>query len=579
MEKIWRYPTPDPKQVREVQRAVACHEMIAKILVNRGIYPASRLTAFLSEALDQIQDPFSFKDMEQAVRRTAHAIMDHEKILIFGDYDADGITSIVILKEFLSQCGVEAKSYIPHRMDEGYGMKAHHIERFLENKPAPSLIITVDCGISSMDAATKAKESGIDLIITDHHTPLEQIPDALAVVNPKQPECQSGLSHLAGVGVTFYFLLALRKFLREASFFKGRKEPNMKKMCDMVAIGTVADMVPLTGENRLLVKIGLGVLKQSERAGVRALLTLSGATAESLSAEDIAFRIAPRLNSAGRMEHAQAALDLLLETDETRALSMAKEIEACNTARKEMETRIFEQVESYMENHPEETARSIILASNYWHLGVLGIVCSRLSNKYFKPAILVSLDADKGTGSGRSVPGVNLFNALSRCREELIQFGGHQMATGLTIEPEKIPSFKARFDQVLEEVLSAGPLFPSILIDVAIDFEDITESLIDQIEMLKPFGENNPEPLFSTGHIQIVNGGTVGNGHRRFTLAQKNGRSDKKMNAICFRSSVPSLSERDRFDEIAYTIKWNRWNGRKTVQLVIVDFKKTPCNL
>ncbi|MBU0992900.1 MAG: single-stranded-DNA-specific exonuclease RecJ [Proteobacteria bacterium] len=577
MIKTWTYLKPDIRKVKTIQNALKCHEIIAKILVNRGIHQSANALSYINTSPLNMRDPFSLKDMMKAAERTAVAIKSREKILIFGDYDADGVTSITILHDFLVRCGSDVTFYIPHRMNEGYGLKAAHIRQFQSNL-APSLIITVDCGMASHDAALEVKKSEIDLIITDHHASGETIPEAFAIINPKQSECQSGLSHLAGVGVVFYFLMALRKHLRDINFFIDRPEPNLKQMCDLVAIGTMADMVPLIDENRIIVHTGLEVLRSRGRKGLQAIVSLSGINGDELTAEDIAFKIAPRLNSAGRIGHANIALNLLLETDDKQAMAIARQIEEMNAKRKELEDNIFDQVESYIDRHPNETYRSIVLSSNYWHLGVLGIVCSRLANKYYKPVILVSLDTAKGTGSGRSIPGLNLFKILSMCKNDLLQFGGHQMATGLTISPDKIQSFKYHFDQIIEENHAKEKLIPKLCIDAELDFSDITETLIDQIETLQPFGEENPEPVFSSRNILIQNTSDIGKHHKRFTLFQKNGKSDKKLNAICFNYSYPN-SKNDKFDQIAYSIKWNRWKGQKTAQLVIADFKKISCNL
>ena len=572
MDKNWHFLTPDIVCVKRLRHTLGCEEAIARSLVNRGIHDPKHAQAHIHTSLNRLKPPFCLKDMDKAVERTARAIHENESILVFGDYDADGITATTILCGFLRECGAHVSSYLPHRINEGYGLKPRHIVHFKDNM-RPDLLITVDCGTSSHDAVKEATAAGIDVIITDHHDAESSPPPAYAVLNPKQPGCTSGLAHLAGVGVAFYFIMALRKYLRDHHFFKNRPEPNLKQMCDLVAIGTLADMVPLVDENRIFIHTGVHVLKTATRHGLKALMHMAQITQEKLTAEDIAFKIAPRINSAGRIDHAQIAYDLLNDSNEGRCLKLAQHLETLNTRRKEMETGILDQIETYLQKKGTGHQRSIVLASNYWHLGVLGIVCSRLVNKYFKPAILISLQNDKGTGSGRSIPGIDLFQGVSRCKEDLLQFGGHQMAIGLSIASENVQSFRDRFEKLLSDTTTSDDFIPSLDIDAVLDFDDINDTLIDQLESLQPFGESHPEPVFVTRNIHIDHEKKIGDRHKRFVLRQKHGRSDKKFNAVFF-NAPPS----DDFDHIAYSIKWNRWNGQKTPQLVLTDIKKTPCN-
>jgi single-stranded-DNA-specific exonuclease len=508
--------------------------------------------------------------MDAAVERIVPAIMHKEKILIFGDYDVDGITATTILLDFLRSVGAHVSYYIPHRINEGFGLKKNHIsDTALPN--GINLIITVDCGSDSHEAVEAARKAGIDVIITDHHIISDRIPPAVAVVNPKQDDCPSGFHDLAGVGVAFYLLICLRKKLRDINFWQDRPEPNLKSYCDLVALGTLADMVPLTNENRILARTGLDIMGRTHRPGLKALMEICKTNKHVVDTDDIVFGLAPRLNSAGRMDHASTSLELLIARDVKTAEKIANSLNHMNQNRRRIENKILTQVHNHLKKNPHLLRKStMVLAQEGWHLGVLGIVASRIVKKYFRPVVLITTTDGIGRGSARSIPGVNLYKGLSACANDLENFGGHSMAAGLKLKTENFENFEINFENTVCRMTQPDDFIPRIFIDFVLDFEDISDKLIDELESLKPFGMGNNEPLFMAGNINVVSSTIVGNNHRRMVLSQGKGRTDKTFNSIHFNVD-PDTPLKENFDQIAFRLRWNRWNGRKTAQLVIEE--------
>lgn len=577
MQKDWLILKPDINLTQRISRILKCNLITASILANRGIKSAEQAFTFLNTSLDNLRSPFSIKDMDIAVDRISRAIENKEKILIFGDYDADGLTAIAVLMEFLNYCKANVCYYIPSRTEEGYGLKPDHITGF-SKKNHIDLIITVDCGISSHDAAHAANKEGIDLIITDHHSVGSELPSAYSVINPKRTDCQSGLDHLAGVGVAFYLLIALRKSLREEGYWQNITEPNLKAMCSLVAIGTIADVVPLVAENRILSDIGIEMLRMGKNPGLNALMEISKIDISHIDSTDISFKLAPRLNSAGRISHSKIIIDLLTEKNPEKALKIAQSIDTLNIKRKEIETGIQSQIEHFLSNRNTTEKKSLILAGNNWHTGVLGIICSRLINKYHRPVILLSIKNGKGTGSGRSIPGFDLYRGLLTCSDNIEKFGGHKMAAGLTVKTENLKTFIEHFETTVSETTSEKHFIPKLKIDHQLNFSDVTENLVDELERLHPFGDGNSEPVFMADKIRIKSSFVIGNLHKRYVLYQKNGSEEKVINAIHFNGASEN-SRKEKFDQIAYKLKWNRWNGKKTIQIEILDVKNSSCNI
>jgi single-stranded-DNA-specific exonuclease len=573
MEKKLKILKPDPKAIQEIYHHLGCHPVTAAVLVNRNLVCIDDVKRFLSPSLKHLRDPDSIIDMQPAIFRIAKAIYKKEHILVFGDYDVDGITSTVLLYEFLNLTGASVSYYIPHRIEEGYSLKPEHIKKFTESFSGIRLIITVDCGSNSHEAVQEAQKAGIDVIITDHHHVAGNLPDAIAIVNPKREDCQSGLDHLAGVGVVFYLIISLRKYLREKGFWRGRSEPNLKQMCDLVALGTIADIVPMKDENRVFVKTGLEIIQSGTRLGLKSLAKASGFFKQVLDSEDIAFRIAPRLNAAGRIEHAQWAAKLLMTDQEDKAAELSGFLNELNIQRQEFEQNTFEDILNQIHHHPDLLSqKALVMASPQWHEGVLGIVASRLAEKFFKPTILITVRDGLGKGSCRSIRGFNLYPGLCQCSALLEDFGGHSMAAGIKIKTSNIDSFKESFYNIVSEHIQKDNLVAELTIDCELSFDDINEHFIDEIEALKPFGSENPEPVFWAKDIAVSDLNIVGQNHRRMLLSQPGGKTQKKFNAIHF--NVDSHQHMEGFLKlVVFRLKWNRWNGNKTAQIIIEEIR------
>ena len=564
----WIIQAPSPELVARIATELKCTPTIATLLANRGITTARQAHAFMHPSLQDLRPPDGLKDINKAVKRLYRAITTNEKILIFGDYDVDGVTATAILFEFLRHTGADAHCYIPHRISEGYSLQTHHIENPALTEGV-SLILTADCGSSSHAAIRTAREAGIDVIVTDHHE-IPRLPDAaLATINPKRSDCPSGLEALAGVGVAFYLVVALRRYLRDKGFWKDRQEPNLKSLCDLVALGTVADMVPLKDENRIITCHGLRVIRNGLRPGLSALIKASGLADKYVDTDTLAFYIAPRINAAGRMDHANLALNLMTQPDITAAEPLARLLQDLNRARQNTERVIIDQAQAQIETHKTLLeGHSLVLAQTDWHPGVLGIVASRLARKYHRPVILIAIDGDEGLGSGRSIPGLNLYDALDACKTHLIRFGGHAMAAGLRIQTDQIPAFRDALDQSIQSQSISADLTPVITIDCEIDFNVIDDGLLDAVESLQPFGCESPKPLFMTRNVQVCSSQIVGGSHRRMVLRQVSLPNNLRLDAIQFNID-PDAVLPDSFDRVAYEVQWNRWNGNVKPQLVI----------
>jgi single-stranded-DNA-specific exonuclease len=570
MNKIWQMLEPNPQIVQELSQKLSCHPVTAAILVNRNICTPADAQQFLNASLNHLRLPCALKGMEAAVKRIYDAIIGGQKILIFGDYDVDGITATVILLNFLRKAGAKVSYYIPHRISEGYGIQPRHISHYARPKRF-DLIITADCGSSNHHAVVAANKVGIDVIITDHHNIGHELPPALSVINPKRGDCQAGLQNLAGVGVAFCLLICLRTYLRENGFWRGRQEPNLKRNCDLVALGTIADMVPLVRENRIFCKAGFELIRTGYRPGLTALGEVSGIGRGTIDSDDIAFRLAPRLNAAGRMDHAVRAVELLTEQDAGRAAHAAHSLDLLNQRRRQMEQATLAEIESYLTiNASLLERRSLVLAQDAWHVGLLGIVASRIKDRYYRPVILIATEEDIGKGSARSVPGIDLYQVLTSCGEYLETFGGHAMAAGLKIRRENVEKFQDAFEQAVNNLAQTEKLSQTLNIDGELDFSMISGNLIDELELLMPHGAGNPEPLFTASEIRVVSSRIVGQRHRRMTLRQSSAGNSPSFQAIQF--NIDGNRERSNsFARIAFKLRWNRWNGQKTAQIVVED--------
>jgi single-stranded-DNA-specific exonuclease len=465
MKKRWHILSADPKQVSALADSLGCQPAAAVALVNRGICSPDQAAAFLKPSLANVRSPFLMKDVDRAVERVLLAVRRGEKVLIFGDYDMDGITATAILFEFLSYLDADAHYYIPNRLTEGYGLTRDYVEKHAI-PDGIGLIITVDCGISSFDAVRAARHAGIDVIITDHHETPPLMPEAFAILDPKRPDCTSGFSWLAGVGVAFNLVLALRKRLRDEGFWNNRPEPNLKAACDLVALGTVADMVPLVEENRIYVKAGLEVLASDTRPGVKALLDVCNILNRPLHTRDLAFKLAPRVNAAGRLRHGSIALKLLTTLSTETANAIAKELNQENIKRQKIENQILSESVQHLENNPGLLEqRTLVLDQEGWHQGVIGIVASRLVERYYRPIVVIAVSDGIGKGSARSPDGFDLYEGLKSCAQYLEKFGGHKAAAGITLRAEDIPAFRRDFERVVCEKTTPGDFVPKLIVD------------------------------------------------------------------------------------------------------------------
>jgi single-stranded-DNA-specific exonuclease len=570
MKKKWHILQPDAGMIKKLSAHLHCHPITAAVLINRNLTSAEAASNFLTPSLHRVRSPFDLKDMDAAVNRIYRAITGNEKILIFGDYDVDGISATAVLLDFLRAIGADVTYYIPHRIKEGYSLQLQHItNHVLPNRIR--LVITTDCGSGSHEAIAAAGNSGIDVIVTDHHKVPEKIPPAAAVLNPKRPDCASGMESLAGVGVAFALIIALRKYLRDQNFWNDRPEPNLKNFCDLVALGTIGDIVPLVGENRIFSKAGLDIINSKARPGIKALCEVAGISHQPACAEDVSFRLVPRLNAAGRMAHASLALQLLTTDNIATARQLAQTLDEFNNRRRELERSILEGILEDCQQQPDLlNNQTLVKWSPGWHLGVLGIVASRIVETYYRPVILITVAGELGKGSARSIPGLDLYKALKSCRHCLEDFGGHSMAAGLTIKVENLIEFQRSFEKAVRRMLQPDDRTPRLSVDTQMHFDDISQELTDEIETLSPFGTENPEPVFMAQDIKVVSSKIVGENHRRMMLVQNVQPSGKPVPAICF-NAEDNLLKKTIFSRIAFRLRWNRWNDSKTIQLVIED--------
>lgn len=569
MQMQWKILQPDPAKVQAIQKHLNCHPITATVLANRNITTPRQADHFIQPTLDILPSPMELHGMAAASERIYTALKRKERILVFGDYDADGVTATALLFHFLRNAGGDVTVHIPHRIEEGYGLQAKHINQ-LAVPWNIGLIITVDCGSNNHDAVIAAQRFGIDVIISDHHN-FDSLPSALAVINPKLSNQPETLIGLAGVGAAFYLTIGLRMVLRENGWWNHHKEPKLIDLCDLVAIGTIADMVPLTGANRVLTKTGLRQINTSARPGIEALCQICNIQTERLSSEDIAFRLAPRINAAGRISHARTAFALLNTRRPDNAQKIAESLNQMNQRRQDIERQIFESISKRIESRDDLLQRNALLfADEHWHPGVLGIVAAKLATRYHRPVVLLAIQDGVGKGSGRSVPELDLFSALSQCAYLLDQFGGHRLAAGLSVRTENIRKLQAAFEEAVARLTTCTNNGPILEIDSEIEFSQIRPNLLNELTRLEPFGSDNPPPVFAARDVGVVSAAMVGRHHRRMSLRQSSNDSDT-VDAIHF-NLTPDTPRADSFERLAFRLKWNRYRGKKSIQIVIEDF-------
>jgi len=561
----WVYTEPEREEAASIlQEELGIPKKIAHLLVLRGIDTYDKAKSFFRPDLELIHDPFLMKDMDKATERLARAIRGGEKIIVYGDYDVDGTTATSIIYTFLNDFGVDVDYYIPHRFKEGYGINIEGVEYAARENA--QLIVSVDCGITAVEETGIAKDQGIDLIICDHHNVGEEIPDAVAVLDPKRKDCEYPFDGLSGAGVGFKLVQGTIRKL-------GLGEQVAFQFLDLVAISIASDIVPLIDENRILMREGLKRINTEPRIGVKALLDLIQMDIGSVSTSSIVFSIGPRINAAGRMGDASKAVKLLISETPEEARACAHELEAINIQRRDKDTKTMDEAMSMIDKHYNmDKVSSMVLHDPDWHLGVIGIVASRLVDTYYRPAIMLSTVDGKIKGSARSIKGFNIYEALKKCEDLLEQFGGHEFAAGLTIREENLKEFRSRIDEIAAGLLSDQDFEPELRIDCELDLDDIDMRFWKLMSQFEPFGPCNLRPNFVSRDVEVVGVPTiVGSGHLKMKVAQ-NGSGVFDVIGFNMHEYLPMIrNTSDKKIDIAYSLEENYWNGRRTLQIRLRD--------
>ncbi len=554
---------PDPNFLEEMKSVLKIPTVMAKILINRDIRGVDAARSFLYPSLDHLIDPFQMADMDRAVVRIWEAIDRGESMMVHGDYDVDGVTGTALLVRTLQALGANVGFYIPNRLEEGYGISRGGIDEGVRR--GVSLLISVDCGITAIEETRYAKRLGMDVIITDHHQP-EDLPRAVAVVNPKRPDCAYPFKDLPGVALAFKLADAVYRH-------KGVDPMGVYKNLDLVALGCAADIVPLVGENRVLVTYGLGQMQCTENLGLYALLKNLNLTDKRLGTGQLIFVLAPRINALGRMGSAMEAVTMLTSSDMEAARRIAELLEHQNRKRRQIdEQTLYEALDMVEADVDPQIDRAVVLASEAWHPGVIGIVASRIAEKVHLPTVLISIDDGEGKGSARSIPGFDLYAALSRCQDHLVAFGGHKYAAGLTIEQDRIGAFREAFLKVAEEMLQSEDLIPRLHIDDEISLNQINAKLVDLLKRFAPFGPQNMRPVMVSRGVEVVGAPEiVGKNHIKFKARQKG----RVLDCIGFDMGhlIYRLTPGEANLDMAYVIEENEWRGRTGIQLRIKDLR------
>ena len=561
MNKKWQIYQVDEKQIDEIQSKYKLNKLLATILANRGIIEDEQINKFLKPTRNDFYNPYEMPDMEIAVNRIIKAIDNKEKIIIYGDYDVDGITSVTVLKSFLEERGIKVTEYIPNRLNEGYGLNKKAVKDIVE--AGNELMITVDCGISAVEEVEYANELGIEIIITDHHEPGNTLPSALAVVDAKRKDNKYLCRNLAGVGVVF-------KLIQAISMKLGLEEKEYLKYLDIVCIGTISDIVPLTDENRVIVKLGLKLVEQTRNLGLREILKASGYT--KIDSNTISFGVAPRINACGRMGHQEEALKLFLSKEIEEVRELTQKLNEYNKLRQDIEKNIYDEALKQIENQNLTERNTIVLMGKGWHHGVIGIVSSKITELYFKPSILLCEEGDIGKGSGRSIPGFDLYEALSECSDSIEKFGGHSMAIGINVKTNKVNEFKEKLEKIAIEK-NIGEIVPILKIDAQVSLDEINKETINGLKELEPYGEANKMPVFALKNLKIDSIRALSEGkHLKLTL------KDNKniINAIGF--FMGNLANEykigDKVDVVG-NLEINTFNGVDNIQINLKDIMKS----
>ena len=558
MNKKWVVNKYNENEVNELLKECNISRLLAILLCSRGIVAKEQVDLYLSPTRKDFYDPFLMPDMQKAVDRIINAIENKEKVIIYGDYDVDGITSTTVLKQFLAERGLIVDWYIPNRLNEGYGLNKNAIKEI--NDKGYKLIITVDCGISALEEIKYANDLGMEVIVTDHHEPVEVLPQCLAVVDAKRKDNIYPYNQLAGVGVVFKLIQAL-------SIKLNLEEKEFLKFLDLVAVGTISDIVPLKDENRVIAKLGLKLVEVTKNIGLKTLISVLGF--KKIDSTAISFGVAPRINASGRMGVQEKALNLFLTDNYEEAKKITQELNEFNNDRQAEEQKIFKEALEMLKKENDKSC--IILGNENWHHGVIGIVASKITDMYFKPSILLCFEENEGKGSGRSIPGFDLHKALMECSKDIKKFGGHSMAIGITIEKDKFESFKNDFEKYAEQT-NIKEIVPIVNIDAEISLKDLSIDIVKQLELLEPFGEANKMPQFLFKNMKIIAIRAISEGkHLKLKLKQDNYIID----AIGFNmGELSNLYQiEDRIDVVG-NIGVNTFNGMENLQINIKDIRK-----
>ncbi len=562
MNMIWKEHEANPRLQKVLCEALGISGVFAQLLINRGIRTPDAAKMFLFGTLDECHDPFLMKDMAKAVDRVHKAVAKKEKILVYGDYDVDGVTSVAILSTIFDFLEANYETFIPNRLEEGYGMNIRAVARARED--GVKLIVTVDCGINSKEEVKCANDYGIDVIITDHHEIKEgeELPNAYAIIDTHQKDCKYPFKHLAGVGVAYKLARALMK----------SNEKKVDELLDLVALGTVADVAPQLGENRILTKAGLRELQDTTRPGLKALMEVARVNPETLACSHIGFALAPRINAMGRVGSANVALELLLCKEKMKARELARTLDKENRNRQSIEKDILKQASGRAGKELDiKKDRAIVLADEAWHPGVLGIVASRLTEEYNVPVILFSIEGDVAKGSGRSIDGFNLFEAIMEAKDDLIDFGGHEAACGVKVKRENIDKFKKNFNGIAKRFFTnIEEILPELRIDLNLPFGHVGLKLLNELRLLMPYGPGNSAPIFSSRALTVKNNPReIGKSGFKF-LANC---GSLTCEAVTFKKNLVTKPSQGNVIDLAYTPSVNSWQGIDTIQLNIKDLQ------
>ena len=565
--------TPEADSIRYLANALNISGTIAQILIQRNIHDASQAKLFLKPNINNLLPPALIPGISAAHKRIEQALLNNERILIYGDYDVDGITSVALMKRFFRLLGREVDFYIPHRLVEGYGISKEAIDEIAQR--GINLIITVDCGISNIEEIAYAKKSGMDVIITDHHEIPSELPQCI-IVNPKLNKEPNDSYFLSGVGVAFKVCWSLMDTFSQAKKNNSVFHDFLMNSMALVAMGTIADVAPMTGENRILCSYGLDALPHTKISGLNALIKQTGLSDAPIKARDIGFRLGPRLNAAGRLGDSYGSIKLLISDDPSEIEKLVAQLEQNNKERQKIEGKIMQEASKIVrEGYDLDKNYCIVLASQKWHSGVLGIVASKLADEFYRPTVLISTENGIGKGSARSIPSFHLYNALCDCRELLLSVGGHEYAAGLQIQHQHIPQLRAKLNEYAGNHLKPEDSTPFIDIDMALDFRQITKKMLSEIKMLSPFGEGNEEPVFCSHNLQVAGvPKLIGNNLKHLTFFVK--QNGKTYRVIAYnKSSYISLLDKteNKAFSLAYTLKLNTWGGEENIELEFVDLK------